>query len=147
MSYPNIKSRRENFFNHWTTPMINRRNFLNRNPTMMMLEPPVPPANISQDKEIMEIEVVIPGFKKSEISVTVNGDVLTVIGKRQELKFPESKYILREFDVDEVKRKFRLSEEIGKEQIEADYENGILKLKFIDVPKEKERPVKKIAVN
>ena len=82
MSYPNIRSRRENYFNHWISPMQNRINFLNRNPNAMALGNSKPPVNISKDTTIMEMEVVIPGFQKSELSVTVNGKTHTVTGEK-----------------------------------------------------------------
>jgi len=146
MSYPNIKSRRENFFNHWTTPMRNRNNFLNRNPWETSWNKTVPATNIKKGDTLYEMEVRIPGFKKSEISVSLNGGVLSISAEKSKTNFPANEYVLQEFDTDLVERKFKLSEDISKEKIDAVYENGILKLRFIDVSKDKERYVKKVKV-
>jgi len=133
-------------FNHWTTPMLNRNNFLSRNPMTMIPRKKYPMVNVKQENELYEMEVAIPGFDKSEILVTVNGDILTIRGEKKKLNPAIDKYVFQEFDYDVVERKFKISEEISKEKIEASYENGILKLKFIDVPKKEESYVKKIKV-
>ncbi|MCB0586866.1 MAG: Hsp20/alpha crystallin family protein [Phaeodactylibacter sp.] len=107
----------------------------------------MPPVNIIQEGKLFEMEVIVPGFTKEELAVTVKDDILTIRGEKSVA--PEDKkgeYILEEFGLDSFERKFKLARAIGHEKITAKYENGILRLTFIDVPKEEEKAYKKVAV-
>lgn len=107
----------------------------------------MPPVNITREGKLFEMEVMTPGFSKEELEITVKDDILTIRGeKAASRKEKEVKYIVEEFDFDSFERKFKLANAIGHEKITAEYENGILRLTFIDVPKEEEKAFKKVAV-
>ena len=107
----------------------------------------VPPVNIIQEGKLYETEVIVPGFTKEELDVTVKDDILTIRGEKSGTEGGrKDKYILEEFDFDTFERKFKLAHAIGHEKITAKYENGVLRLTFTDVPKEQEKAYKKVAV-
>ena len=148
MSYPNIRSNRENFFNHWITPMRNRFNFLRRNPQeARWLKQKAPaPVNIIERNELFEMELAMPGFKKSELSITLNNGLLKVRGERSRMEANVNPMIIQEYDYDVMERNFTISPTISMERVEAKYEDGILRLKFLDVPPQEERKVRRVAV-
>jgi HSP20 family protein len=147
MIYPDIKTFRENIHDHFISPWINRPHFLGKNALEVRWNKGKPAANIKKEGALFELEIAIPGFSKEEISITVKDDILTVKAEKEHLTEEEtSEYILREFEADKMERQFRLAEGLGKEGIRAHLEHGILKLTFVDVPVEKERPAKLIDI-
>ena len=107
----------------------------------------MPPVNIKQEGKLYEMEVIVPGFSKEELDVTVKDDILTIRGEKSGTEGGRmDKYILEEFDFETFERKFKLAHAIGHEKITAKYENGVLRLTFTDVPKEQEKAYKKVAV-
>ncbi|MFT4754493.1 MAG: HSP20 family protein [Salibacteraceae bacterium] len=134
MIYPDIRTYRESRWAHRFTPLSQRRFFLGQNYADLMLKQRKPAFNIKQDETHFELEIVIPGFSKEEIQITVFDDILTVRGEKEVSEKPNSPYVLEEFDIDMVERKFRLAEGLGTEKITESYENGILKLHFKNAP-------------
>lgn len=100
-----------------------------------------PPANIVKNGALYELEMAIPGFNKEEIAITVKNDLLTVKGEKSEsMEETGVNYVQKEFEAKCFERSFQLAPGIGREKITAKYENGILKLVFVDVPAEEEKP-------
>lgn len=88
-------------------------------------------ANIIENKEEFLIEAVLPGFKRAEISIQIDGDLLKIKAqKKQEEGAEKSSFKLREFMVNPLKRAFKLSEKIDKSGIKAKSEDGILTVKL-----------------
>ncbi len=107
----------------------------------------VPPANIRKDGKIFELELAVPGFSKDELEVILKDGVLTIRGEKSKSAHQETtQYVLEEFHYNSFERSFRLAPTVAQEGIEAKYENGILKLTFIDVPEEEEREYRKVKV-
>ena len=107
----------------------------------------VPPVNILKEGKLFEMEVMVPGFRKDELEITVKDDILTIRGEKSLAKQEKKdQYILEEFDLDTFERKFKLANSVGHEKITAKYENGILRLTFVDVPKAEEKAYKKVVV-
>ena len=76
------------------------------------------------------LEADLPGFKKEDIKLDINGDVLTVQAERHsehEDKDKKDKYIRCERSYGLYSRQFDVSE-IDTENIKAKYEDGVLKL-------------------
>lgn len=112
----------------------------------------MPPANIIEEEKSFRIEMAVPGYQKSDFDLELDKDLLTVGLKSEEQKSENSgegqkkesqhkenennsRYIKREFGYDGFCRSFRLSDKVDKENIQAKYENGILK---ISIPKSNE---------
>ena len=104
----------------------------------------IPPVNVKQEGALFELELAVPGYNKEELEVIIKDDMLTVKGeKHHSEQVNVTKYIFEEFNYNTFERSFKLDARIAHEQITAKYENGILKLTFIDVPEEEEKITRK----
>ena len=106
-----------------------------------------PPVNISETKDLFELELNVPGRNKEDFKITVDKNILTVsFDKKEEVKDENKKEIKKEFSLQSFKRSFTLDEKIVAEDIAAKYENGLLTL---SLPKKEEvkAEAKQIAVN
>lgn len=78
------------------------------------------------DSYVLEAE--LPGLKKDEIDISVDGDCLTISAKKDEETSKEEKnYIYRERRVGSYVRKFDISN-VNAEAIEGDFKDGVLSL-------------------
>ena len=106
-----------------------------------------PPVNISETKDVYELEFNVPGRNKEDFKITVDKNILSVsFDKKEESKDENKKQIKREFSLQPFKRSFTLDEKIISENIAAKYENGLL---ILSLPKKEEVKVeaKQISVN
>ena len=106
-----------------------------------------PPVNISETKDVYELEFNVPGRNKEDFKITVDKNILTVsFDKKEENKDENKKQIKKEFSLQSFKRSFTLDEKIISENIAAKYENGLL---VLSLPKKEEVKVeaKQISVN
>jgi molecular chaperone IbpA len=101
-----------------------------------------PPHNILKTGENQyEIQIAVTGFEKSEISVTVEANVLTVKGEGAESvrhENPEIVYLHRGLATRDFVREFPLAEHM--EVAGAEIRNGMLIVKLIRNIPESERP-------
>ena len=98
--------------------------------------------DIKEKKDGYELEMDLPGFKKDEISASLENGYLTIsaskgLDKDEEKK--DGKYIRKERYAGAMSRSFFVGEDLTQEDIKAKYEDGILKL---SVPKKEKAPVK-----
>ena len=78
------------------------------------------------------LESDLPGFDKEDISLEINGDILTVSALRKsekDEKDENGRYIRRERSYGSYSRSFDISG-VKNEDIKAKYENGVLKLEL-----------------
>ena len=88
-----------------------------------------------------EISVNMPGFKKENVNISLDGNVLTIKGvSEKKIDDKEKNYIRRERFVGNVSRSFYIGEGYKEEDINAKLENGVLKISF---PKETKKQEKK----
>jgi len=93
--------------------------------------------DIRDEGEHYLLEADLPGFKKEDISVNIEGDTLTIRAERTESteeKDSKGNYIKRERSYGSFSRSFDMTG-IRVEDIAAAYENGVLKL---TMPKKQE---------
>ena len=96
----------------------------------------VPAVNVSEEEKKYFVELSAPGFEKNDFKIELNDGVLTVSGKHQaEKEIKEKAFTRKEFNYGAFQRSFSLPEEINETEIEAKYENGILK---VVLPKKEE---------
>lgn len=107
----------------------------------------VPAANVFETANAYQLELNVPGRNKEDFKINLDKNLLTVsFEKNEEQKTEGINTIRQEFTVRKFKRTFSLDEKIDVNNIQAKYENGILK---IDLPKKeqaKEEP-KQISIN
>lgn len=108
----------------------------------------VPSANVIESPKEYKIELAAPGMERKDFNLQVENHCLTISAeKKEEKKETEGDFTRREYSFNSFTRSFTLPENIKEGEIDAKYENGILK---VHVPKMKETPVKatrKIAVS
>ena len=89
----------------------------------------------------INIEMDIPGFNKEDINIEINKGNLVVTAEKNEEENEDKKYLRRERKFyGKYQRSFYLGE-IDEENIEASFENGILK---ISIPKKTEEETRKL---
>lgn len=102
----------------------------------------LPKVRITEDKDNFFINMEVPGVSKEDVKISVEDNVLTVKGtKKQEVKTEETNLIINEIYFGEFSRDFNISKDVKIESIDAEYNNGVLK---ITLPKiEEAKPVVK----
>ncbi|HWS28907.1 MAG TPA: Hsp20/alpha crystallin family protein [Clostridia bacterium] len=74
------------------------------------------------------LEAELPGFKKEDIHLNIEGDLLTITAKHEENKEEKDKqYVRRERSCSSYERSFDVSE-VKTEEIAANYNNGVLEM-------------------
>ncbi|AFL79591.1 molecular chaperone (small heat shock protein) [Aequorivita sublithincola DSM 14238] len=101
-----------------------------------------PAINIIENLPNFVVELAVPGLKKEDFTIEFEEDTLKVASKKVEEKKEEtdSKFRRREFNFKSFERSFKLPENIKTEDIQANYENGILR---VTLPKMEEKKVLK----
>ena len=84
-------------------------------------------ADVIKTQKGFEVEIEIPGFKKEEINVSYEKDLLTVWAERKPAEQSEENSYVRLERALKVKRSF-IVKGIDEEKITAKYENGVLLL-------------------
>ncbi len=85
-------------------------------------------ANIINQEKAYVIELLIPGIDKKELNIALEKDILTIKANREETNGEDIRYTTKEFNIRNFERKFKLSDKVEKDKIEAKLENGILRL-------------------
>jgi len=98
-----------------------------------------PPVNIYETKDGYHLEMNVPGRNKEDFKIQVENGLLTIsYEKKEENKSEDSKTVRREFSYRNFKRSFSVDDSIQVENIQAKYENGLLKLYLPKKEQEKE---------
>lgn len=89
----------------------------------------MPPVNITEQKNEYIVSLAVPGLKKEDFKIDMDGNLLTISCEKVENKEEkEKKFTRKEYNFSSFSRTFTLPEEINKEKIEARYEDGVLKI-------------------
>lgn len=86
--------------------------------------------DIKDKGDHFELEADLPGVKKEDIAVDIDGDCLTISAQRdsqREEKNEQEQYVRRERSYGSYSRSFDISN-VKSEEISGSYENGVLKL-------------------
>ena|ERR1043165_2518481 len=88
------------------------------------------PVNIRETGNSYLLEVIAPGFNKTDFKVNLDQNLLTISAEKQpETELPKGvKQIRKEFEYRTFKRTFTVDDKIDSENIEASYVNGVLTL-------------------
>ena len=148
MIRPKIRNRIFDWMGERYAPIIDPNHFLGHSSLDPVWGRKKPYVNImKKDGKIFEMEIVVPGFKKKEITISIADDILTIKGiKKKSKDNTSSGYVLKEFEQESFERKFKLAKNIGHEKVKAKYRNGILRIRFYDVPTEEGETHKEVAV-
>ena len=101
-----------------------------------------PPVNIKEKSTNFVIEIAIPGYNKSDFQIEVEENTLKASSElteetaTEDKNTDEIKYTRKEWAVRSGKRDFKLPKTINVDDIQANYEAGILS---ISLPKREEQ--------
>ena len=109
----------------------------------------VPAVNVKETAETFEVEMAAPGMKKEDFKVELNNNILIIsseLKKENEEKQGE-RFTRKEFSYQTFQRSFQLSREaVDAENIQAKYENGVLRLMIPKREEVKQKPVRLIDI-
>jgi len=101
-----------------------------------------PPANISSTENEYLVEMDMPGVDKDGLEVMVEGNELTIIGRRKS-DLPDGELCYCESPQADYRRVFELGPDVDTSRITAEMKQGVLKLRM---PKSEKAKPKRIEV-
>jgi HSP20 family protein len=101
-----------------------------------------PPANISAAENDYFLEVDMPGVDREGLEITVEGNELTIVGRRKS-DLPEGEACYCESPNADYRRVFELGPDVDTSRISAEMSQGVLKL---HLPKSEKAKPKHIEV-
>lgn len=84
-----------------------------------------PAVNITAFDDRYEIAMALPGYKKEEVKITLEDDLLKVYSEESTIK-DDTTYRRREFSVRPFTRHYRLPDTIDGDKVDAVFDRGIL---------------------
>ncbi|MGA9474814.1 MAG: Hsp20/alpha crystallin family protein [Terriglobales bacterium] len=104
-----------------------------------------PPVDVYEDEHNITLKIEVPGIDEKDIDVRIENNTLTVHGERKfEKEEKEENYRRVERQYGSFTRTFTLPTTIDSENVQADYEKGVLK---VTLAKKAEAKPKQIKVN
>lgn len=102
--------------------------------------------DVREDDSAYTVHAEIPGVKKEDIQVTIDGNQVSISAEtRQEKEVKDGEKVLHtERYYGKVARNFALASEIDEASAQAKYENGVLEL---SLPKKATAALKKLTIN
>ena len=105
----------------------------------------VPPVDVYEDEHSIQLKLEVPGIDQKDLDVKVENNVLTVSGERKfEKEEKEENFRRVEHRYGSFTRSFTLPNTVNSEDVSADYNNGVLKIRL---GKRAEAKPKQIKVN
>lgn len=114
------------------------------NEWMLKANSTAPAINVIESENNYKVELAAPGMKKEDFNVRIDEDNNLVISMEKKDENQEEKkdgrYLRREFSYTKFQQTMILPENVDKENISAQVENGVL---MIELPKLSEEEIKK----
>ena len=101
-----------------------------------------PEVNIFETPSGYVLEADMPGVAKDGLEISLEGNELTLLGRRQELDLPEVQFLYRESRPADFRRTFELDPAIDTSKISAKMEQGILTVTLPKAERVKPRRIK-----
>ena len=142
MTYVKFKSRPLNkSLPHLMDELINGLPVLFNEGVSSLTNEGIVPVNIKETDKAYSLELVAPGFEKTDFKISLEDNILTISTEtnkdlqKDAQKGAEEKQIRREYKFRDFKRSFTIDEKIDATTIEASYVNGVL---VLNLPKKAE---------
>jgi HSP20 family protein len=103
-----------------------------------------PPVDVYQDKDQFTVVAELPGMKKEELEISLNGDTLTISGERKAQEKEGDQGFRTERFFGRFQRSLTLPSVVDAEKVKATYKDGILE---VVLPKAEEAKPKQIEVS
>lgn len=105
----------------------------------------VPPVDVYEDENSIQVRLEVPGIEEKDIDIRLENNVLTVRGERKfEKEEKEENFHRIERRYGSFTRSFTLPATVNSEDVQADYEKGVLNIRLA---KRAEAKPKQIKVN
>ena len=102
----------------------------------------VPPVDIFEEDHAIRITAEIPGVRPEDVKLTVENNVLTIQGSKQQVAEERADRVHRyERTYGAFERSFTLPTTVDANSIKASYENGVLTVTLPKVEKAKRRQI------
>jgi HSP20 family protein len=103
---------------------------------------PVPSLDLSETPEAVQVRMDVPGVKAADLDVQVNGNLLTISGKREEEKEEKNRTYHRvERSSGSFSRTVTLPCAVEEAKVDAQYKDGILTVALPKTPEAKSRKI------
>lgn len=89
----------------------------------------VPAVNIKENDKNFEVSMAAPGLSRKDFNVSVENGVLTISSeKKEEKESKEKDFTRQEYSYSSFSRSFTLPESAKDDDVDAKYEDGVLKV-------------------
>lgn len=101
-----------------------------------------PSSEVVKTEKGFQVNVSLPGVKKDDMKIDLDGNLLTISGERKNEHIENKNNVVRsEISYGKFSRSFSLTSDIDKSRIEADFQDGILKIQLPVSEKEKAQKI------
>lgn len=137
-TFPTFNSLFSDLFSDFSVGNGNQDYFMKKNPS----------TNILEEENKILIEMAIPGFLKEDFDINVKDNLLTIESKvKNQDEKSDDNYYLKEFEILDFKRSFTLADSIDSENINAKYEDGILRIELGKKERDENKKVRQISIS
>jgi HSP20 family protein len=85
--------------------------------------------NVKETETSYNLEVLVPGFEKENVTISINGDNLEIVANHEEsAEECDDCNCRKEYSKNSFTRSFFIPDNVDKDKIDADLKNGILKI-------------------
>jgi len=108
----------------------------------------MPAVNIREDEKNFVLDLAVPGMDKKDLKIDIQEDVLTISSEIQnETNEERDGYKKKEFNYSSFCRSFYIPENVNRDQIEANYKDGILTISLPKMEEEKKNLSRQISIS
>jgi len=87
-----------------------------------------PFVNLYETKDDFILAVQMPGVGKENIRIKVENDSIIIMGRRPYSQLLNNNYLLKEIELGNYFRRFRIADTVDVTKIDAEYKDGILSI-------------------
>lgn len=104
----------------------------------------MPTADIFEAEHALTVVLEMPGVDKSNVDISVEGDILTIDGRLDFSKYEDMQPVYTEYNVGHYRRSFSLSNRIEQSKISAEMKDGVV---TVTLPKAEEARPRRITIS
>ncbi|MDH3648259.1 MAG: Hsp20/alpha crystallin family protein [Saprospiraceae bacterium] len=99
-----------------------------------------PAANVFETPTAFEVELAVPGLKKSDFSIQLKGDHLEISVDKNDDEEHDRTWVHKGFQYRNFHRSIRISERVDRGAVKARYKQGILTVLLPKLEEQKDKP-------
>jgi HSP20 family protein len=108
----------------------------------------MPAVNVKEDDKKFSLELAVPGMDKKDLKIDINEDVLTISSEsKHESEENGNGYKRKEFSYSSFYRSFYIPENVNRDNIEANYKDGILTVALPKLEEEKSKITRQVSIS